>query len=115
MITKINALCSRAGTLGCRPHTDELTDELRKSSHGTDVRRKRWRKTPTSPAFGVGGAERDRTADLLIANEALSQLSYGPNRGRAAPVSSGRHLRRGVGRVKNRPVQGRFGRLFGCS
>ena len=26
----------------------------------------------------VGGAERDRTADLLIANEALSQLSYGP-------------------------------------
>ena len=25
-----------------------------------------------------GGAERDRTADLLIANEALSQLSYGP-------------------------------------
>ena len=31
---------------------------------------------------GVGGAERDRTADLLIANEALSQLSYGPNRGR---------------------------------
>src|SRR5579859_5563788 len=27
---------------------------------------------------GNGGAERDRTADLLIANEALSQLSYGP-------------------------------------
>ena len=27
----------------------------------------------------VGGAERDRTADLLIANEALSQLSYGPS------------------------------------
>jgi YggT family protein len=26
----------------------------------------------------AGGAERDRTADLLIANEALSQLSYGP-------------------------------------
>ena len=25
-----------------------------------------------------GGAERDRTADLLIANEALSQLSYSP-------------------------------------
>ena len=27
---------------------------------------------------GGGGAERDRTADLLIANEALSQLSYSP-------------------------------------
>ena len=25
-----------------------------------------------------GGAERDRTADLLIANEALSQLSHSP-------------------------------------
>jgi hypothetical protein len=25
-----------------------------------------------------GGARRDRTADLLVANEALSQLSYGP-------------------------------------
>src|SRR5690606_23818561 len=26
----------------------------------------------------TGGAERDRTADLVIANDALSQLSYGP-------------------------------------
>ena len=38
-----------------------------------------------------GGAERDRTADLLIANEALSQLSYGPGmrvlRGRQALLS----------------------------
>jgi YggT family protein len=36
----------------------------------------------------VGGAGRDRTADLLIANEALSQLSYGPNRGRAVELSA---------------------------
>ena len=28
-----------------------------------------------------GGAERNRTADLLIANEALYQLSYGPRKG----------------------------------
>lgn len=27
---------------------------------------------------GFGGAERDRTADLDVANVALSQLSYGP-------------------------------------
>ena len=27
---------------------------------------------------GVGGADRDRTDDLVIANDALSQLSYGP-------------------------------------
>jgi hypothetical protein len=28
----------------------------------------------------AGGARRDRTADLIIANDALSQLSYGPFR-----------------------------------
>ena len=37
----------------------------------------------TEPEKGIdkelsGGAERDRTADLVIANDALSQLSYGP-------------------------------------
>ncbi len=31
----------------------------------------------TAPSEG-GGARRDRTADLIIANDALSQLSYGP-------------------------------------
>lgn len=30
------------------------------------------------PAFEFGGAEGDRTPDLVIANDALSQLSYGP-------------------------------------
>src|SRR5882672_3930172 len=34
----------------------------------------------TEQAKKPGGAERDRTADLLIANEALSQLSYSPKR-----------------------------------
>ena len=29
-------------------------------------------------ASKVGGPEQNRTVDLLIANEALSQLSYGP-------------------------------------
>ena len=28
---------------------------------------------------GGGGAEGDRTPDLLLAKQALSQLSYGPN------------------------------------
>ena len=27
---------------------------------------------------GVGGARRDRTDDILLAKQALSQLSYGP-------------------------------------
>jgi hypothetical protein len=30
---------------------------------------------------GFGGAKRDRTADLLLARQALSQLSYGPKMG----------------------------------
>ena len=33
---------------------------------------------PGNTGAGIGGAERDRTVDLLIANEALSQLSYSP-------------------------------------
>ena len=36
------------------------------------------RRVGTRPVAEVGGAGRDRTADLLIANEALSQLSYAP-------------------------------------
>ena len=35
-----------------------------------------------------GGARRDRTDDLLNANQALSQLSYGPNR-RGTPGKAG--------------------------
>jgi hypothetical protein len=36
-----------------------------------------------------GGAEGDRTPDLLIANEALSQLSYGPPPGATGDEPSG--------------------------
>ena len=32
----------------------------------------------SSPADQIGGAEEDRTPDLLRARQALSQLSYGP-------------------------------------
>ena len=28
---------------------------------------------------GIGGASRDRTDDLIVANDALSQLSYSPS------------------------------------
>ena len=31
-----------------------------------------------TPTEDVGGASRDRTGDLLVANQTLSQLSYGP-------------------------------------
>ena len=33
---------------------------------------------PPSHTKGIGGARRDRTDDLLLAKQALSQLSYGP-------------------------------------
>src|SRR5215469_11896829 len=38
-----------------------------------------------------GGASRDRTGDLLVANQTLSQLSYGPS------LIRPRHIRRGCG------------------
>ena len=38
---------------------------------------------------GNGGAKRDRTADLLRARQALSQLSYGPVSLQGAPVIGG--------------------------
>ena len=34
--------------------------------------------SPTPPPTGAGGGERDRTDDLLLAKQALSQLSYTP-------------------------------------
>ena len=39
------------------------------------------RRTSRHPA---GGARRDRTDDLLLAKQALSQLSYGPDRDQGA-------------------------------
>lgn len=36
------------------------------------------RYTP-KPRSAIGGAERDRTADPLLAKQVLSQLSYSPN------------------------------------
>ena len=35
----------------------------------------------------AGGANRDRTGDLLVANQTLSQLSYGPDQRIAVPDS----------------------------
>jgi hypothetical protein len=37
-----------------------------------------WRMTGIPLTPGNGGAGRDRTDDILLAKQALSQLSYGP-------------------------------------
>ena len=42
----------------------------------------------------IGGRDRDRTGDLLVANEALSQLSYSPTEGTTAGSSIIRQQRR---------------------
>jgi hypothetical protein len=47
-------------------------------------------------AEAVGGADRDRTGDLLVANQALSQLSYSPGR----PEASGPQHEAGRGGPK---------------
>ena len=40
---------------------------------------RKFSKRKSNKARQSGGAEGNRTPDLLIANEALSQLSYNPN------------------------------------
>lgn len=47
---------------------------------GAQRQKPRQRQDITSPiALAIGGAERDRTADPLLAKQVLSQLSYSPN------------------------------------
>ena len=50
-----------------------------------------WKKTNYLGKSGLaGGAERNRTADLVIANDALYQLSYSPaSSAKAARLASG--------------------------
>jgi hypothetical protein len=62
------------------------SSELLKSSR-MKLTAKRNRRIPLGDRFQIktehtGGANRDRTGDLLLAKQALSQLSYGPFRGR---------------------------------
>ena len=54
-----------------RPHRS--AGAAKKCSHGRVI--SHWRRPIRIPA---GGARRDRTDDLLLAKQALSQLSYGP-------------------------------------
>ena len=49
-----------------------------RSFDGQPSRFEEWRANRSCGAAKVGGARRDRTDDLLLAKQALSQLSYGP-------------------------------------
>jgi hypothetical protein len=54
----------------------------------------------------VGGARRDRTADLVIANDALSQLSYGPMRRPKKAGDKPGHLQSASTSSQERPNRG---------
>ena len=66
------------------PRIDWIHGWKRKNSFGRAAPRKTARA-------GAGGARRDRTDDLLLAKQALSQLSYGPG------IARGQHAREKVG------------------
>jgi hypothetical protein len=61
-----------------RTDEDELEDEFAQNSSGSAAPEAQTKPIPSG--FSAGGAEGGRTPDLLIANEALSQLSYGPDK-----------------------------------
>ena len=59
--------------------TDEMRAALAEASADKLSRTKPGLPTEAASAAKVGGARRDRTDDLLLAKQALSQLSYGPS------------------------------------
>ena len=61
----------------------------RSEAPGAVLHRKVLSRANFSIGSGVGGARRDRTDDLLLAKQALSQLSYGP-RLRSQEASAGK-------------------------
>ena len=54
-----------------------LTEALNKSSQMSASESRIWKPQAIE---NIGGATRDRTADLVTASHALSQLSYSPTR-----------------------------------
>ena len=65
---KIRHFFKERGRLNARAISDAFSG-MQRSSHGA-----------VELSGGAGGANRDRTDDLLLAKQALSQLSYGPNK-----------------------------------
>src|SRR5262245_14801127 len=61
------AVCRLAA---CAPRPPQVPVGRRARTLGSPI--------PPPAGRGIGGAKRDRTADLLHAMQALSQLSYGP-------------------------------------
>jgi hypothetical protein len=65
-----------------------MPDDTREFVHcGRDATPKRSNEMHQGVAAAPGGARRDRTDDLLLAKQALSQLSYGPFREQGSAVT----------------------------
>jgi hypothetical protein len=90
-------LRARAGTHSRPNARSDLLFTMSENTHAAsdDATGERCVLPDEPPA---GGARRDRTDDLLLAKQALSQLSYGPAaRNACNPVRVGRELREMVG------------------
>ena len=61
-----------------RPHAYQACALTRLSYRPSCLRTREGYRPPLHAPAGAGGPDRDRTDDLLDANQALSQLSYGP-------------------------------------
>ena len=75
------SLCRSLGTISSsRCQTTRDMQTLRGEALNTSANFISYGRATSSDADGIaaGGARRDRTDDLLLAKQALSQLSYGP-------------------------------------
>ena len=73
---RIDLLFTMSENTCCKPH--RLTTRIESTSGRALVEARRAMASLPNP---TGGARRDRTDDLLLAKQALSQLSYGPSPG----------------------------------
>ena len=73
---------TRQLSCGLRPDRLLVDQNWTKKSNEADFAERKYHLS----AYFFGGARRDRTADLLHAMQALSQLSYGPTRGAYFPA-----------------------------
>ena len=99
---------------GCSPHSMlgaisssrcQITRNAGRSPSAAKLHSLRTRRSREQPPCmashryaPTGGARRDRTDDLLLAKQALSQLSYGPDAAGIVPI--GRQMMVGLGRLE---------------
>ena len=71
---------SRRRPRACAPGPARLMTRRPTTSPIHDVKERKSKNQEIGKPSPAGGADRDRTGNLLLAKQALSQLSYGPDR-----------------------------------